>query len=765
MMKKTLLSRILLMALALMMLPIFPAKAQPEEATTTLIVRIRTDVDRALVYQDQGLSRLAGSANSGRTFTGTSQGSAYALDYTTPFGRKMVAYIAASQVTVLDKDDTATTQRPVLPAGKTASLYTKENSSPENKSTVVLTQDSGAVLVKEGYAFHQVKVAEQTLYARVEDVVLRAKPEPTPSPTPVPTPSPTPAPTASPTALPTATPSPTPSATPTPTPAPPPTAKPSSGNGWVASGSLAVREGASSARKVVDTLKKGQAVTVVKLVGGYYQINYGQDKTGYVFSQYITFEELPTGDGIVKASSLVVREKPQSTAKSIGSLVQGDMVVVTGTNGPWYEVKVGQKSGYVSAASINLVAQISKGSESLVVITAGRLAVRAQASPTAKVLGELTGGTVVRVTGKEGNYAKIRFKGSDAFIALGYYTEVTPTNGISLTASLNVRSAPNTQSAVVGQLNANAPVQLLALGDEFHRIKWEAMPNGQAYISARYIQVSAAEGTVNTAQLNVRMGASMNSPVLGVLKKGDNIAVLGGGDFYTIDYMGQRGYVAAQYVDITNYVGLNPVPEYFALYTPLTVLNRGEQTVTNILDAPNGKKIGTIYGSTVGVKVLGADENGFTLIEAHNYENAQPMSGYIPTSLLKTVTPSTAYGVVIDTGMQELRVYKHGKLERKMAVSTGGSSYPTAAGEYLIGNKKPWFISLSGTVIAEHAIRFNNRVYIHRVPYIKDSNPRNYTWAENALGAAASSGCVRVPVSESEWLYNTLPMGAKVIVK
>lgn len=526
-----------------------------------------------------------------------------------------------------------------------------------------------------------------------------------------------------------------------------------------------MREGASSARRVVDTLKKGDTVTVVKLLGGYYQIEYGNKKTGYVYSQYITFDPLPTGDAVVKSASLAVREKADSKAKSLGTLVQGDMVSVIGTQGPWYEVKVGEKSGFVSAVSISMIPQIGKDSDNLVVITAGKLAVRAKASTTAKVLGELTGGTVVRVLGAEGSYAKIRFNGGEGYIASGYYTHVTPTNGVSLTSSLNVRTGPTTQSGVVGQLNANAPVRLLALGAEFHRIRWEALPGGEAYISARYIQVSVAEGTVNTPQLNVRMGASLQSPVLGVLKKGDTVAVLGGGDFYTIDYKGQRGFVAAQYVDVTNYVGLNPVPEYFALYTPLTVISRGEQVPTDILDQPGGKKIGTIYGSTVGVKVLGEDENGFTKVETHNYETSKPITGYVPTQILKTVTPSTAYGLVIDKGMQELRVYKHGKLERKMPVSTGGSSYETASGEYLVGSKKPWFISLSGTVIAEHAIRFNNRVYIHRVPYIKDSNPRNYTWAENVLGAAASGGCVRVPVSESEWLYNTLPMGAKVIVK
>ncbi len=215
------------------------------------------------------------------------------------------------------------------------------------------------------------------------------------------------------------------------------------------------------------------------------------------------------------------------------------------------------------------------------------------------------------------------------------------------------------------------------------------------------------------------------------------------------------------------------------LQQPITVLNVGEKEIVYVLKEPGGERVftdeqgGTISGTSAGVHVLGKDEKGWTLIEGMD-EYDRLVRGYVQTKLLKTITPNSKYGVIIDKLTQRLYVFIDGQFFSSCAVSTGmvyeEKPYTeTASGEYLICS---WVGAFENEfLICEKALRFNNGDLIHQVPYIVlGDGTQRYEPYESKLGQKASHGCVRTaryPNDEGlciQWLWDNLKKNTKVLI-
>ena len=215
------------------------------------------------------------------------------------------------------------------------------------------------------------------------------------------------------------------------------------------------------------------------------------------------------------------------------------------------------------------------------------------------------------------------------------------------------------------------------------------------------------------------------------------------------------------------------------LQRPITVLNAEEKEAVYPLDAPGGQPVvnqwqgGFLNGATAAVHVLGPDEDGWTLIEGMDYYD-RVIRGYVRTRLLKTVTPDSKYGIIIDKLTQKLHLFVEGKLWSSVSVSTGlaNPSQPyneTATGEYLIGSWVGGFDSEG--MYCEMGIRFNGGDLLHMVPYTTyRDGTKDFSKYGSLLGRKASHGCVRVMRTANEqglcisWLWENLKKGTKVIV-
>ena len=135
--------------------------------------------------------------------------------------------------------------------------------------------------------------------------------------------------------------------------------------------------------------------------------------------------------------------------------------------------------------------------------------------------------------------------------------------------SLNVRSEPNTDSAVLGQLSYGTTVEVLDVVDGWCRISYTGLP---AYVSAQYVSLQAPPSTTTTVppstttttlpahsmvyvtanKLNVRRQPTTDSAILGELLYGQKVEFLGTKDgWHTIEFGGATGYISADYVSLT----------------------------------------------------------------------------------------------------------------------------------------------------------------------------------------------------------------------
>jgi len=215
------------------------------------------------------------------------------------------------------------------------------------------------------------------------------------------------------------------------------------------------------------------------------------------------------------------------------------------------------------------------------------------------------------------------------------------------------------------------------------------------------------------------------------------------------------------------------------LQRPITVLDSPENTKIYLLDAPKGKKIksdkmgGYIFGSQAGVRVLGEDEDGYTLIEGYD-DHDRLLQGYVKTVLLKEVKPNEKYGLIIDKLTQKMYIFIDGEMVSTLEVSTGlqNKDQPyneTATGEYLISSWTGDF--WSGNMLCRRAIRFNGGDLLHVVPaLVRADGTYDYSPFEPKLGTKASHGCIRVQIKKNDdgfsmdWLWDNLKKKTKVIV-
>ncbi|KDR95043.1 Cell wall-associated hydrolase, NlpC family [Peptoclostridium litorale DSM 5388] len=117
---------------------------------------------------------------------------------------------------------------------------------------------------------------------------------------------------------------------------------------------------------------------------------------------------------------------------------------------------------------------------------------------------------------------------------------------------LNVRSESNSNSSVVSKLNNDSEVLIVDKVEGWYKIKTSQTSEG--WISSEYTSVVQAgvDGVVNAEDVNVRQGASLESPVVANLGKGEKVRVIDKNDGWAKVSMksGEEAYIYDKFVDI-----------------------------------------------------------------------------------------------------------------------------------------------------------------------------------------------------------------------
>ena len=141
----------------------------------------------------------------------------------------------------------------------------------------------------------------------------------------------------------------------------------------VTDGPLNLRSGPGTGYDKVSLLLKGDKVTVLEILDGWYRVS-AKGTEGYVSAKFIapdtsgnsgtqtqtqTQTQVKTQNALVLSGPLNVRSGPGTSYTRIGSLKVGTTVTVIGKSGQWYQIKYANLTGYVHSDYVTLMEELS----------------------------------------------------------------------------------------------------------------------------------------------------------------------------------------------------------------------------------------------------------------------------------------------------------------------------------------------------------------------------------------------------------------------
>ena len=166
-------------------------------------------------------------------------------------------------------------------------------------------------------------------------------------------------------------------------------------------------------------------------------------------------------------------------------------------------------------------------------------------------------------------------------------------------------------------------------------------------------------------------------------------------------------------------------------------------------------------------------EGGWAYIGAWQHESGGYIEGWVPMKRLKTVTPNSDFGLLVDKQTQRMKVFYRGKCITTLTISTGLAGKnrlirETAAGAFITVERVSDFED-SGYHY-EYAIRYDGGNLIHQLGYKAQRTKKDFSDQEPVLGQKGSHGCVRIPRAVDAtgvnvyYLWTHLPYGTRLFI-
>lgn len=133
-----------------------------------------------------------------------------------------------------------------------------------------------------------------------------------------------------------------------------------------------------------------------------------------------------------------------------------------------------------------------------------------------------------------------------------------------------------------------------------------------------------------------------------------------------------------------------------------------------------------------------------------------------------TLPENPVYSLYVNKSLNTVTVFVVNELGQEipfkaMLCSCGKSGHGTPAGTFKTTDYYEWRLMVDNTY-GHYAVRFNNKILFHSVPFYQ-SSPDSLEWDQfNLLGSNASLGCVRMSVADVKWIYDNCKKGTKVVV-
>lgn len=140
-----------------------------------------------------------------------------------------------------------------------------------------------------------------------------------------------------------------------------------------------------------------------------------------------------------------------------------------------------------------------------------------------------------------------------------------------------------------------------------------------------------------------------------------------------------------------------------------------------------------------------------------------PYSGYVLRAVRRAngSRSATGYLLVVDKSQHKVLVMTGGngawRPYKTFSCSVGAYGTPTVEGSFTVGSRG---YSFGDGYTCYYWTQFYHDYLFHSVKYYQGTR----TVMDGRLGMHISHGCVRMPIDNARWIYNTIPTGTRVLV-
>jgi uncharacterized protein YgiM (DUF1202 family) len=193
--------------------------------------------------------------------------------------------------------------------------------------------------------------------------------------------------------------------------------------GVVTASSLIVRSGRGTSYSRLGSLKRNTKITILETKSGWHKIKYGSGY-GYVHGDYVKLTSSSGSgsgssssssstsgkQGVVTASSLIVRSGRGTSYSRLGSLKRNTKITILETKGGWHKIKYGSGYGYVHGDYVKLTSSGGGGSSSTRtgVVNASGLNLRTGKGTNYSIIRVLPRGTKIQILSDTGTWLQVK---------------------------------------------------------------------------------------------------------------------------------------------------------------------------------------------------------------------------------------------------------------------------------------------------------------------------------------------------------------------
>lgn len=341
---------------------------------------------------------------------------------------------------------------------------------------------------------------------------------------------------------------------------------PTSDTVYVTGAGVNLRTGPGTAYEVYKTINRGTELQRTGTVNGWSQVQY-EDGEYYISSNMIstedpngekTLEDIQSADSTDKTDKNTTDKDSSSNSNSSSTTGGGSTTNTSGNNTTGGGTSAGTSGGSTSSSTTVTVT----AARDVIKVTASEVNLRKGPGTGYSVVTTVPAGTELQRTGTANGWNRVVYKGQEVYIS-GSMTEAVTGSTVSavvgtlkVTSDVNVRSAANTDSSILGvaKVGTSLPTTGITDGGKWFRVSYDGK---EGYVNRKLVSVedlalvTKDSGTATvTTRANVRSGPATDYTVLGVAEVDETLTVTGitDNEWYEVSYDGKVGYIASNLV-------------------------------------------------------------------------------------------------------------------------------------------------------------------------------------------------------------------------